>query len=115
MPLPPGTLRAARAGAHLCIADRAMYSMLDLARGVLNPIMPVDQSADAGTGAPVRPALVVIGPEEFLVASWTGQDAMGIFVSGEGMPVRGVLSWAAQPRALGAPSDLPPPSPTLMG
>ena len=107
MPLPQGAVLARRAGQHLCVADRENYSMVDLARAALVPLLPIDQSgapaAGAGGGARVRPAIAVVGPEEFLVASWTGQDAMGVFVNGDGVPVRGVLSWAAQPLALGAP------------
>ncbi|KAL0569017.1 hypothetical protein V5O48_012952 [Marasmius crinis-equi] len=48
----------------------------------------------------VEPFITVTGPGEFLLISWTGATALGIFINGNGEPVRGTLEWPAHPKSV---------------
>lgn len=97
-PPAPGTIFARRFGRHLCIADRENYNMVDLDGATMLPLMPLSQ--DAGSAGNVRPFVTIVGPNEFLILSWTGASTMGVFITGDGSPVRGTLEWAAHPAAI---------------
>lgn len=58
-------------------------------------VLPVNQAMDNST--PVKPFIVVVGGNEFLLLSWTGATTLGVFVTGEGDPVRGTLEWPSHP------------------
>lgn len=45
----------------------------------------------------IKPHILVISPSEFLILSWTGGSTMGVFITGDGDPVRGTLQWPAHP------------------
>jgi hypothetical protein len=101
--LPSGTLVAAcrRAGRYLCYADGANYHVADLdAGGPPVPLFPISQAEPAPPG--LRPSITPVGAAEFLIVSWTGVSALGVFVTGTGDPVRGTLEWPAYPDAVGA-------------
>jgi vacuolar protein sorting-associated protein 3 len=99
IPLPQGVTLARRTGPYLCIADRENYSVIDLGKASLFPILPVSQALDP-TPFVVKPLITVIGEHEFLILSWTGSSTIGIFITGEGDPVRGTLEWASHPEDL---------------
>lgn len=59
------------------------------------PVLPVSQAMDDPTL--VKPFIVVVGENEFLLLSWTGASTLGVFITGEGDPVRGTLEWPSHP------------------
>ncbi|KAG1903119.1 CNH domain-containing protein [Suillus fuscotomentosus] len=95
IPFRSGSLRAQRSGRHLCIATADIYSVIDLVTAQMFELLPVTQvEVTAGT---IKPHIVVISPSEFLLLSWTGGSTLGLFVTGDGDPVRGTLEWPAYP------------------
>ena len=99
IPLPQGATHARRIGRSLCIADQTNYSLVDLERASLFPILPLSQAYEPAPFV-VNPSITVIGRNEFLILSWTGTSTLGVFISGEGDPVRGTLQWPSHPKAI---------------
>ncbi|KAG6377514.1 hypothetical protein JVT61DRAFT_15322 [Boletus reticuloceps] len=95
IPFQPGALLARRAGQYLCVADSQYYNVVDLHTAQMFPVIPVNQAMDDLT--PVKPFIVVVGENEFLLLSRTGGSTLGVFVTGEGDPVRGTLEWPSHP------------------
>lgn len=95
IPFRPGALRAQRSGRHLCVATADIYSVIDLATAQMFELLPVTQVE--GTAGTIKPHIIVISPSEFLLLSWTGGSTLGLFITGEGDPVRGTLEWPAHP------------------
>ncbi|KAI0365806.1 hypothetical protein BV20DRAFT_1003554 [Pilatotrama ljubarskyi] len=98
IPLPTGGVLARRTGRFLCIADRENYNVIDLLQASLIPLLPISQAADAEVV--VKPSITVISETEFLILSWTGASTIGVFITGEGEPVRGTLEWPSHPVAV---------------
>jgi len=100
IPLPQGqgshTALARRAGKYLCFADKETYNMVDLEDAQMFPLLPISQ-AESTDGARIRPLINVVSENEFLILSWTGASALGVFITGEGDPVRGTLEWPSYP------------------
>lgn len=63
------------------------------------PILPLSQAYEPVSFV-VKPSITVIGPNEFLILSWTGASTLGLFITAEGDPVRGTLEWSSHPRAI---------------
>lgn len=103
IPLPQGinAVLARRTGRYLCFADHENYNILDLEEAQLFPILPISQAP----GVKVKPHITVISDNEFLILSWTGASTLGLFITGNGDPVRGTLQWASYP--LGISLDHP--------
>ncbi|KAF9010239.1 hypothetical protein BDQ17DRAFT_1009842 [Cyathus striatus] len=99
IPLPSGASLARRAGHALCIADQDFYNMVDLEGTLLFQLLPLNQ-APGSIPVPIKPHIVVIGPNEFLILSWTGTNTLGLFITGNGDPVRGTLEWPAHPDSI---------------
>lgn len=97
IPLPSGATLARRIGNLLCIADKQNYSMVNLDTATILPFVPVSQ-AEIMTA--IKPSITIISENEFLVTSWTGDGTIGLFVTGEGDPVRGTLEWPSHPEAV---------------
>jgi len=97
IPLPYGGILARRTGRYLCIADKENYNMIDLEAASLFPLLPVSQ---AGDGIVIRPSITVVSENEFLILSWTGASTIGVFITGDGDPVRGTLEWPSHPEAV---------------
>ncbi|OCH89285.1 hypothetical protein OBBRIDRAFT_732893 [Obba rivulosa] len=97
IPLPSGGILARRTGRHLCIADRENYNVIDLEAASFFPILPVSQ---AGDGILVKPSITVVSDNEFLILSWNGASTLGVFITGDGDPVRGTLEWPSHPVAV---------------
>lgn len=97
IPLPSGGTLAKRTGRSLCLADKEYYNMIDLEAASLFPVMPLSQAPDSG---PVKPIITVISENEFLILSWTGASTLGVFITGDGDPVRGTLEWPSHPEAV---------------
>ena len=41
--------------------------------------------------------VAISGEKEFLVTSYTGAGTMGVFLNGQGDPVRGTMEWPDHP------------------
>ncbi|KAI0628613.1 hypothetical protein C8Q77DRAFT_1147065 [Trametes polyzona] len=98
IPLPSGGVLARRTGKYLCVADRENYNVIDLVQASLVPLLPISQAPD--TTILVKPSITVISENEFLILSWTGASTIGVFITGEGDPVRGTLEWPSHPEAV---------------
>lgn len=97
IPLPSGGFFARRTGKWLCLADKEFYNVIDLETATMIPVLPVSQAQD---GLQIKPSITVISDNEFLIVSWTGGSSLGVFVTGEGEPVRGTLEWPAHPDSI---------------
>ncbi|KAH9848717.1 hypothetical protein C2E23DRAFT_888782 [Lenzites betulinus] len=98
IPLPQGGVLAKRTGKYLCVADRENYNVIDLIQASLVPLLPISQAMDSNIA--VKPSITVISENDFLILSWTGASTIGIFITGEGDPVRGTLEWPSHPEAV---------------
>lgn len=72
--------------------------MIDLASATSFPLLPFSQVP--GDNDQTQPLVVPISEEEFLLLSNMGQSAMGVFITGNGDPVRGTLAWASYPKSI---------------
>ena len=72
--------------------------MIDLVQASMVPRLPISQAAD--TTVAVKPLITVITENEFLLLSWTGASTIGVFITGDGDPVRGTLEWPSHPEAI---------------
>jgi len=97
IPLPDGATVARRTGQYLCAADNAYYNVINLEAASMLSVLPVSQAEDSG---PVKPFITVISENEFLILSWTGASTLGVFITGDGDPVRGTLEWPRHPEAV---------------
>ncbi|KAI0754156.1 hypothetical protein C8Q80DRAFT_1216334 [Daedaleopsis nitida] len=98
IPLPSGGMFARRSGKYLCVADKEFYNMVDLAAASLFQMLPISQAPD--TTVAVKPSITVISENEFLILSWMGASTLGVFITGDGDPVRGTLEWPSHPEAV---------------
>ena len=71
--------------------------MIDLVQASMVPLLPISQAAD--TTVSVKPLITVITENEFLL-SLTGESTLGVFITGDGDPVRGTLEWPGHPEAI---------------
>lgn len=62
------------------------------------PVLPINQAPDDATL--VKPFIVFVGENEFLLLSWTGASTLGVFITGDGDPVRGTLEWPSYPLSI---------------
>ncbi|KAG7095427.1 hypothetical protein E1B28_006176 [Marasmius oreades] len=98
IPLPQAARTLARrSGQYLCFADKEAYNVVDLETLQMLPILPLCQAEPI---VDVQPFITVTGSGEFLLISWTGTSALGIFINGNGEPVRGTLEWPAHPKSV---------------
>lgn len=101
-----GRMRAGR----LCIASTHGYALVQLDQAKLDWLIPISQdapdpSAPAGSEPSPksyqRPTVLCVGKNEFLVASHTGDSAIGIFLEDSGAPSqRGTIEWSSNPRSV---------------
>ena len=94
IPLPSGATVARRTGKHLCVADQDNYNIIDLDAGMLFPLLPLSQSPGEEV---IQPSITIVDDNEFLILSWTGVTTLGVFITGDGDPVRGTLEWTSHP------------------
>ncbi|KAI8974863.1 hypothetical protein BD414DRAFT_497764 [Trametes punicea] len=98
IPLPTGGVLARRTGRYLCVADKENYNVINLVEASLVPLLPISQAM--GSEVVIKPSITVITENEFLILSWTGASTLGVFITGEGEPVRGTLEWPSHPEAV---------------
>ncbi|TFK73513.1 hypothetical protein BDN72DRAFT_834644 [Pluteus cervinus] len=98
MPFPQSATLARRSGYALCIADKENYNIVDLEAASAFPILPLSQAADQSLV--IQPSITVISDNEFLILSWTGASTLGVFINGNGEPIRGTLEWPSYPESV---------------
>ncbi|WVR07166.1 hypothetical protein IAU60_004207 [Kwoniella sp. DSM 27419] len=112
IPLPAPPTRHALFSSYLCAAipstepdQSALYSVIDLSDASLTEVLPVTQIDPAVAEFEANPNVVVIpGENEFLVTSYTGSSTMGVFLNGQGDPVRGTMEWPSHPLSIAVES-----------
>ncbi|KAJ2549697.1 hypothetical protein EV175_004345, partial [Coemansia sp. RSA 1933] len=99
-------------GNYVCLADHETYKILDLARLRASPtdgagqleLLPTQQpetDAMGRTVRPPRPRTLVVGPNEFMFLTASGdRDTLGVIVTALGEARRGTLQFAAYPRSI---------------
>ncbi|EIW70778.1 hypothetical protein TREMEDRAFT_68217 [Tremella mesenterica DSM 1558] len=105
IPLPSAPTQIALTSTFLCAsipsADQSTYSIIDLSDASLTEVLPVSQLDPTTLDFDPNPNIVVIpGENEFLVTSFTGVSTMGVFLNGQGDPVRGTMEWPDHPLSL---------------
>ena len=73
--------------------------MIDLQGPMAFPLLPIQQGGD-DSGSRRRPLASIVGADEFLIASDMGPHSMGVFLTGNGDPVRGTLEWGSYPESM---------------
>jgi len=83
----------------MCIADLETYSFVSITESTSLPIMPISQ---VPPNFVPKPCIAVVQEDEFLVTSCTSAEGagMGVFLNGEGDPVRGTVQWDSFPRSV---------------
>jgi hypothetical protein len=67
----------------------------------LTEVLPVTQIDVAELDwVPNANVVVIPGENEFLVTSFTGSSTIGVFLNGQGDPVRGTMEWSHHPLAI---------------
>nr|XP_018263192.1 uncharacterized protein I303_04685 [Kwoniella dejecticola CBS 10117]OBR85350.1 hypothetical protein I303_04685 [Kwoniella dejecticola CBS 10117] len=117
IPLPSSPTHHALFSSYLCAAitspspspedsPQTLYSIIDLSDASLTEVLPVSQIDSAVAEFEPNPNIVVIpGENEFLVTSYTGSSTMGVFLNGQGDPVRGTMEWPSHPLAIAIESE----------
>lgn len=101
LPNAQGLRYARRNGRHLCAADGEFYNMVDLVAAASFGLLPIEQVPDEDQAAPsYKPGIAVVNETEFLLLSCMGRTTMGVFVTGNGDPVRGTLEWPSHPESV---------------
>ncbi|RUP14376.1 hypothetical protein BC936DRAFT_139679 [Jimgerdemannia flammicorona] len=108
IPLNDGAITITRHSTHLCLADNQLYKIIDPQKGHMTPLVPTPQGAIptgsiGGSLSSPKPIVTVVTEGEFLVVGGSGgnNNAIGMFVSFTGDPIRGTLEWSAYPRSIG--------------
>jgi len=99
IPFPNGGSLARRTGPYLCVPGDGVYNVINLDASSALPVMPVSQIADPNA-APVKPLILVISEMEFLIVSSMDGRGLGVFITGNGDPMRGTLEWSAYPESI---------------
>ncbi|KAF4564585.1 hypothetical protein EYR40_010751 [Pleurotus pulmonarius] len=97
IPLPHPVFLARRFGRALCVADQHTYSIVDLEDASIFPLMPICQTESA---TQLRPSINVVADNEFLITSFAEGGTLGVFITGDGIPIRGTLQWPSYPRSV---------------
>ena len=93
----------ALASNYLCVSlpHSSTYALIDLSDASLTEVLPVSQIDASDLSFVPKPNIAVIpGEGEFLVTSYTGVSTMGVFLNGQGDPVRGTIEWPEHPSTL---------------
>jgi hypothetical protein len=105
IPLPTAPTSHALTHTYLCAAmpSSGTYSLIDLSDASLTEVLPISQvDAESLDWDPAPNVAVIPGADEFLVTSYTGVGTMGVFLNGQGDPVRGTMEWEEHPTSIGA-------------
>ncbi|KAL7416423.1 hypothetical protein BDY24DRAFT_233923 [Mrakia frigida] len=99
IPLPSPPLLARYYSPTMCIADLETYSFVSIPDSTLSPVMPISQ---VQPNFVPKPCIAVVQVDEFLATSCTSPEGagMGVFLNGEGDPVRGTIQWDSFPKSV---------------
>lgn len=112
IPLPSAPIAHALFQTYLCCAllssetSQTVNCVIDLSDASLTEVLPVSQvpplEDEDGEGKEAVNANIVVIPDEkeFLVTSYTGTSTMGVFLNGQGDPVRGTIPWTSHPLSI---------------
>lgn len=112
IPLPSAPTAHALFQTYLCCAllspetSQIVNCVVDLSDASLTEVLPVSQvpplEGEGGEGQEAVNANIVVIPDEkeFLVTSYTGTSTMGVFLNGQGDPVRGTITWTSHPLSI---------------
>lgn len=112
IPLPSAPIAHALFQTYLCCAllssetSQTVNCVIDLSDASLTEVLPVSQvpplEDEDGEGKEAVNANIVVIPDEkeFLVTSYTGTSTMGVFLNGQGDPVRGTIAWTSHPLSI---------------
>ncbi|KAJ2807594.1 hypothetical protein H4R20_001223 [Coemansia guatemalensis] len=100
-------------GSYVCLADTETYKILDLAKVrtssveegqlVLLPTQQPHRDPDTGRVVrPPRPRTLVVGPNEFMFLTSSGDEdtTLGVIVTAMGEALRGTLQFSTYPKAV---------------
>ncbi|KAG9050608.1 hypothetical protein FS837_004133 [Tulasnella sp. UAMH 9824] len=99
IPFPNGATKACLSGPHLCLADPKSYWIVNVDAGEALELMEWSQDQSLPPRH-VKPLIVVSDPSEFMLAIWTGNGALGFFMTGAGDPTRGTLDYPQHPLSI---------------
>ncbi|OXG40487.1 hypothetical protein C360_00255 [Cryptococcus neoformans Bt15] len=117
IPLPSSPTAHALFQTYLCCAllspetSQIVNCVVDLSDASLTEVLPVSQvpplEGEGGEGKEAVNANIVVIPDEkeFLVTSYTGTSTMGVFLNGQGDPVRGTIAWTSHPLSITVESN----------
>lgn len=117
IPLPSAPTAHALFQTYLCCAllspetSQIVNCVVDLSDASLTEVLPVSQvpplEGEGGEGQEAVNANIVVIPDEkeFLVTSYTGTSTMGVFLNGQGDPVRGTITWTSHPLSITVESN----------
>lgn len=82
-----------------------MYKLINLQQSFVTeliptPQVPVTPTLLLGSGTQPRPLVAVVKQDEFLLVSGNEEGQIGLFINGNGDPIRGTLQWSSYPKAL---------------
>ncbi|KAG9013429.1 hypothetical protein FRB90_006050 [Tulasnella sp. 427] len=99
IPFPNGAIRACLSGPHLCVADPKSYWIVNIDAGEALELMEWSQDQSLPPRH-VKPLIAISDPSEFMLAIWTGNGALGFFMTGNGDPTRGTLDYPQHPLSI---------------
>ncbi|KAG8917630.1 hypothetical protein FRC01_002324, partial [Tulasnella sp. 417] len=99
IPFPNGATKACLSGPHLCLADPKSYWIINVDVGEALELMEWSQDQSLPPRH-VKPLIIVSDPSEFMLAIWTGNGALGFFMTGNGDPTRGTLDYPQHPLSI---------------
>lgn len=102
----PGAITGIRRASYALVATKDSYDLIDLDNTRKIPLFPVrattpkDEEECLDTADIIRPLIIPVGIDEFLVTSGTTNDepAMGIVVNVDGDISRGTIPWPRYPK-----------------
>ncbi|KAI7897305.1 vacuolar sorting protein 39 domain 2-domain-containing protein [Mucor mucedo] len=105
IPLPDGALTLTRHSKIICLADSQIYKLINLQQSFVTELIPTPQVSVTptlllGSGTQPRPLVAVVKQDEFLLVSGNEEGQIGLFINGNGDPIRGTLQWSSYPKAL---------------
>ncbi|KAG8944702.1 hypothetical protein FRC04_001601 [Tulasnella sp. 424] len=99
IPFPNGAIKACLSGPHLCLADPKSYWIVNVDAGEALELMEWSQDQSLPPQH-VKPLMAVSDTSEFMLAIWTGNGALGFFMTGLGDPTRGTLDYPQHPLSI---------------
>ncbi|CED83238.1 Vacuolar assembly/sorting proteins VPS39/VAM6/VPS3 [Phaffia rhodozyma] len=104
IPIPEPAVLTRYYSPTLCQADSTNYSLVSINESTSLPILPLCQASAEGLAFKPKPNIAIVQEDEFLMTSLINSNnlgaTIGLFVNGNGDPVRGAIEWDGSPRSL---------------